>query len=177
LNRAAPGFAEAVFATTRRVFVGANQLKPFKTHDLLIKFERFPPTCILIAVSKLTKVAAMLALVLYGLASMHCALEGVPGLDFLETCCSEDSAPAAPQGCESDGCGPVEGGKYRPEDQTVTAPQPLLVCALFSLVVEALPPEPQAPSLVASESPPELPKVWQFSHRTALPPRAPSLAS
>lgn len=128
------------------------------------------------AVSKLTKVAAVLALVLYGLASMHCILEGVPGFDFLKTCCFVDSAPSAPQDCESDEC-VVEKADYRSEEQTASAPQPLLLLALFSLAIEAPMPEPQVASLVASESPPELPKVWQFFHRTALPPRAPSLAS
>lgn len=118
----------------------------------------------------------MLALVLYGLASMHCILEGVPGLDFLKTCCFVDSAPSAPQDCESDEC-VVENANYRVEEQSVAAPQPLLLLALLSSAIEAPLPEPQVASLVASESPPELQKVWQFSHRTALPVRAPSLAS
>ena len=118
----------------------------------------------------------MLALVLYGLASMHCILEGVPGFDFLKTCCFVDSAPSAPKDCESDEC-VVESGDYRAEEQTVSAPQPLLLLALLSSVIEAPLPEPQVALLVASESPPEIPKVWQFSHRTALPPRAPSIAS
>jgi len=128
------------------------------------------------AVSKLTKVAAVLALVLYGLASMHCILEGVPGLEFLKTCCFVDSGAATSKDCESDEC-VVESGNYRAEEQTASAPQPLLILALFSLAIEAPMPELQFASSVASESPPELPKVWQFSHRTALPPRAPSIAS
>lgn len=128
------------------------------------------------AVSRLTKLAAMLALVIYGLASVHCILEGVPGFDFLKTCCFVDSAPSVPQDCERDEC-VVESGDYRAEEQTVSAPQPLLLLALVSSVIEVPRPEPQVASVVASESPPELPKVWQFSHRTALSPRAPSIAS
>ena len=126
--------------------------------------------------SKLTKTAAMLALVLYGLASMHCILEGVPGFDFLKTCCFVDAGASSPKDCESDEC-LVESGNYRAEEQSVSAPQPLLLLALLSSVIEAPLPEPQVALLVASESPPELPKVWQFSHRTALSPRAPSIAS
>ena len=126
--------------------------------------------------SKLTKIAAMLALVLYGLASMHCILEGVPGFDFLKTCCFVDTGASSPTDCESDAC-VVESGNYRAEELTVSAPQPLLLLALLSSVIEVPLPEPQVASLVASESPPELPRVWQFSHRTALPPRAPSIAS
>lgn len=129
------------------------------------------------SVSKLIKVTAMLTLVLWGLASMHCTLEGVPGLGFLKTCCFLDSASAAPQDCESDGCSSVEDGQYRPEEQTVSAPQPLLILTLLAPVIEAPPPATQAVLLTASEFPPELPKVWQFSQRAALPPRAPSLAS
>ena len=126
--------------------------------------------------SKLKKIAAMLALVLYGLASMHCILEGVPGYDFLKSCCFVDSAPSTPQDCESDEC-VVENGDYRTEEQSVSAPQPLLLITLLSSVIEVPLPEPQVASLVASESPPELPQVWQFSQRTALPVRAPSIDS
>jgi hypothetical protein len=127
-------------------------------------------------VSKLTRVFAMLALVMYGLASMHCALEGVPGFGFLKTCCFVDSPPAAPEDCESEECA-VESGKYRAEEQTVSAPQPHLILALLPSVIEVPLPELPAASFAASESPPELLKAWQFSHRTALSPRAPSFAS
>ncbi|HRZ99979.1 MAG TPA: hypothetical protein P5055_04500 [Candidatus Paceibacterota bacterium] len=133
--------------------------------------------CILKGVSRLVKIVAMLALVLYGLASMHCTLEAVPGFEFLKTCCFLEPAPTGSQDCESDGCGSVEGGKYRPEERADFAPQPPLVLALFSSVIEAPLPEHQTALSLASESPPEIPKVWQFSHRTALPPRAPSIAS
>jgi hypothetical protein len=148
-----------------------------RDNGMRFSFERFLACCMLCSVVKLTKVVAMLTLVVYGVASMHCVLEGVPGLGFLQTCCFVDSAPSAPQDCESDGCSPVEGGKYRPEEQTASAPQPRLVLALLSAVIEARLPELQSPSFLASESPPELPRVWQFSQRTALPPRPPSPAS
>ena len=120
---------------------------------------------------------ALTVLALWGLAAMHCKLEALPGLDFLKSCCFVDSAPASPRDCESDGCGTVEDGNYRAEEQNAAAPQPLLILALMSPLVEARLPELQAPPFPASESPPELPKIWQFSHRTALPPRAPSVAS
>ena len=127
--------------------------------------------------SKLTKVFALLTLALWGLAAMHCTLEAVPGFAFLKTCCFVDSAPPSPKDCDSDGCGAVEDGSYRTEEQTASAPQPLLILALLSSVIEAPMPELHARFSVASKTPPELPKIWQFSHRTALPPRAPSVAS
>ncbi|MBL9207388.1 MAG: hypothetical protein JNN01_20070 [Opitutaceae bacterium] len=127
-------------------------------------------------VARLTKVAAMLALVVYGLAALHCFLEGVPGFDFLKTCCFADSGAANTGDCESGDCA-VESGKYRAEELTVSVPQPPLLLALLFVAIELPLPEPQLESLVASESPPELPKIWQFYFRTALPPRAPSIAS
>jgi len=132
--------------------------------------------CILSALSKLTKIAAVLALIVYGLASMHCVLEAVPGFDFLKACCFVDGAPSAPKDCDSDEC-IVESGKYRAEEQVAAAPQPVLLPALLASMNGAQLPEAQVATLVVSESPPELPKVWQFSHRTALPPRAPCIAS
>jgi len=118
----------------------------------------------------------MLALVLYGLASMHCVLESVPGFDFLKSCCFVDSGADNSKDCESDHC-VVENGDYRAEEQLVSAAQPLLLPALLSPVIEVSLPEPQVASVFGSESPPELQKVWQFCHRTALPVRAPSIAS
>jgi len=145
--------------------------------DLRIKSEHLPRTCTLGAVSKLTKVFAMLTLALWGPASMHCTLEALPGLDFLKTCCFADAAPSAHNGCESDGCGAVEDGGYRAEDQPVSAPLPLLVLAALTSAPAATRLEFQARFVVGSLAPPELPQAWQFSYRTALPPRAPSLVA
>lgn len=127
--------------------------------------------------SKLTKYVALTVMALWGLAVMHCKLEALPGLDFLKSCCFVDSAPSSEKDCEDDGCGAVEEGGYRTEEQTVSAPQPLLLLGLFASAIPALLPELQARFFPASESPPDLPKIWQFSQRTALPPRAPSVAS
>jgi len=142
-----------------------------------MNFERSLPSCILCSVSKLTKVFAVLTLVLWGLAAMHCTLEAVPGLDFLKSCCFVDSEPTSPRDCGGGGCCAVEDGSYRSEDQTTSAPQPLLILVLLSSVIEAPIPEPQARFFVASVIPPEFPRIWQFSQRTALSPRAPSILS
>jgi hypothetical protein len=128
-------------------------------------------------VSRLTKIVALTVLVLWGLAAMHCKLEAVPGFDFLKSCCFVDSAPSSQEDCESDGCGAVEDGGYRVEEQTASAPQPPLILALLPIVIEAPLPELQACSFAACHPPPELPRGWQFSYRTALPPRAPSLVT
>ena len=104
--------------------------------------------------SKLTKLFAMLTLAVWGLAAMHCQLEGVPGLDFLKCCCFVEAASSPPQDCQNSSCGEVEKGNYRAEEQNLSAPQPLLLLALLSSVIEVPLPEPQVASLVASESPP-----------------------
>ncbi len=147
------------------------------SRNLRIRFEHFLSICSLYAVSRLTKPIALIVLALWSLAAMHCKLEVLPGFDFLKSCCFAESASSAPKDCDSDGCGAVEGGGYRAEEQTAVAPQPFLVLAVLFSTVEASLPEFLARSFVPSESPPELPKTWQFSLRAALPVRAPSLAS
>lgn len=145
-----------------------------KDESQLRKVEHLSPTGILTGVSALAKLAAMLTLVFYGLAAMHCTLEGVPGFHFLKTCCFVDSAPPTPQDCESDGCGAVEDGKYRLEEPTEFAPQPLLLLARFAPAVEAPLPKRHTALFAASKSPPDLLNIWQLTCRTALPVRAPS---
>ena len=125
--------------------------------------------------SKLTGCVALLVLALWGVASMHCTLEAVPGMEFLRICCCADSSPAPPKDCETDGCCAVEEGKYRAGERTASAPRPVLVPALLSRAIEAPMPQLQAHPFTAAKPPPELPPSWQFSFRAALPPRAPSL--
>jgi hypothetical protein len=125
-------------------------------------------------VSKLTRYAVLAVLALWGLAAMHCQLEALPGLEFFKSCCLVESAASSASDCEGEGCCEVEDGKYRPEEQTAAAPQPVLISALLASAIEAPRPELRLCSFIAIPSPPELPKIWQFSHRTARPPRAPS---
>ena len=124
--------------------------------------------------SKLTRYIALMVVALWGVASMHCKLEAVPGLQFLKTCCFMDSPSSSPKDCDSDGCSTVEDGKYRPEEQTASAPQPALILALLPAVIEVPLPAFEPHPFVAGRPPPELPRSWQFSFRTALAPRAPS---
>ena len=119
----------------------------------------------------------MLMLALWGLATMHCDLEQVPGFEFLVSCHSQDGAPQQDNDCESDGCSAVESGFYRIEEQASAVPVPLLMLSFLLPVWEAAPPTPAPLSEPLICSPPELPRGWQFSYRTALPPRAPSLVA
>jgi hypothetical protein len=120
---------------------------------------------------------SVLTLVVWALAAMHCKLETLPGFDFLRSCCFADAASASPEDCDTDGCGAVEDGGYRAEEQTVSAPQPLLVAAVLACAFDAPMAELPMFGSLGSVSPPELPGSWQFAQRAALLPRAPSAVS
>jgi hypothetical protein len=164
------------------IFCVSDQLPPhlfdrkseIKTGRVLLLIEHYLPCSIVTVVNRLTKFVALTVLALWGLAAMHCPLEAVQGLEFLKNCCLVESAASSPDDCTSEGCCAVEDDNYRPEEQTASVPQLFLVLALLSPVIEVPLPEHRADSVIASPSPPELSKVWQFSHRMALLPRAPS---
>lgn len=119
----------------------------------------------------------MLMLSLWGLATLHCDLEQMPGFEFLAFCHSEDASSHQDEDCHSDGCSDVESGLYRIEEQAASAPVPLLVSSFLPPGWETTPPLARPQPVLLNGSPPDLPKAWQFSYRTALPPRAPPLAT
>jgi hypothetical protein len=123
----------------------------------------------------MTKYVAILMLAFWGLATVHCDLEWVPGLEFMAWCHPADPAPHQDNGCESDGCSVVESGLYRIEEQPPALVVPLLVLSFVLPLWEPTPPPPSPHLEPVNSSPPELPRAWQFFHRTALLPRAPSL--
>jgi hypothetical protein len=102
----------------------------------------------------------------------------MPGFEFL-ACGNEAATPShQDDACETDSCASVESGFYKTEDGRQVVPTPPLVASAFltAILLEAA--QDATPTDVISDSiPPELPKVWQFSFRTALPPRAPSFVS
>jgi hypothetical protein len=114
-------------------------------------------------------------------ASFHCRLEVLTGFEFL-SCCQHSESEQSPahheKECNDDGCAAVERGFYKPETPQDAPVMPLLA---FVAWLSPLSDDGQSSafhSLVSiSPSPPELPKVWQFSQRAALPPRAPSFVS
>ena len=117
----------------------------------------------------------LLLLALWLPATCHCQLEVVTGLQFLKCCTHQHTAPHQDADCDSDGCAVIESGGYMLEANPSPTGPPLLdlvVEALDRLAEENLPTPP--PALTAPFAPPELPKIWQFSCRAALPPRAPS---
>lgn len=120
--------------------------------------------------------AVVLALLWLPMVS-HCGWEHLSGLEFLGCCTSAPADSHQESDCQTDLCASVEAGNYKTEDRAVTAPAPALQVALLtplpSLALECFTPTIFVPRSV----PAELRQRWQFSFRTAAPPRAPSLVS
>ena len=122
---------------------------------------------------KLHKVTALVFLVLWVPISAHCYLEEVPGLEFLK--CASDTAERS--NCDGDGCCLVESGFYKISDASgCVAVAPVLAVNVLVPRVDEAPVAGRGSAVFESVSP-ELLQSWQFNLRTALPARAPSLAS
>ena len=116
---------------------------------------------------------------LWVLVSNHCALERVPGLDFLACSSPETEASHQPSGCgDEDACAAVESGLYKSEERQTLSPKPSFAAVRFAVLLLEITAPPSASRQDSPEPiPPELAHTWQFSFRTALSPRAPSLHS
>jgi len=128
-------------------------------------------------VKSLRTLLTLLLVALWPLATSHCSLEQLPGLAFLA--CAEEPAAASHQDndCETDNCASVESGLYKTEDHPTVPTRPLISSELLTTVLLATEPLSCAGAIHLDSAPPELSRFWQFSFRTALPPRAPSLVS
>jgi len=108
-------------------------------------------------------------------ASAHCQLESIPGLEIFQ-CTAESSA--AHNSCNDDGCCSVEKSQCHAKPLRITPPTPdSLPAALVPVLTRShsLPAEVSLGILTAA--PPQWVKSRHFISRTALPARAPSLAS
>jgi hypothetical protein len=108
----------------------------------------------------------------------HCRLEALPGFEFLaceQQSAAEHSPAHSERDCGDGACWAIESGSYQAEKPLTAPAKPAPMCVarlpLLSDLAQA-----QVPDVLSSISPapPELPGTWQFSHRAALPPRAPS---
>ena len=104
----------------------------------------------------------------------------MPGLEFFK-CADETTQSSKPvshdsqkDDCNDDACSTLETGSYKVAETETSVPAPILTIVFlqFSLL-EIVPLEQPSPVTAA---PPEIPVSWKFFSRTALPPRAPSLA-
>ena len=133
--------------------------------------------CTFATVDRLRKTVALLLLALWVPVTAHCKLETLSGLDFLACVEHQDSVPHQDSDCKEDVCASVESGNYRVEDNPPLILLPLAIVAPVDIDWLADDPWPEPIISAETHAPPELSRLWQFSCRTALPPRAPSLAS
>jgi hypothetical protein len=127
---------------------------------------------------KLTKMIIVFAVLgLWLGAANHCRLENVPALKFLACNPQAKTAPHQDNGCEQDSCATVEKAAFKTLKANVAARSPMLL--LPATFVGTVRTEAQLDTSFEGfpALPPELPVTWQFSFRTAAPPRAPSFAS
>ena len=111
----------------------------------------------------------------------HCKIEAISGFEFLR-CATEIHAPAESEKggdpCKDTDCCSIESAQYLAPRQHELAPLvafDFVPADQFGVVEQSLPKEVSIGVLTVA--PPGLPTSWQFSLRTALPVRAPSLAS
>ena len=110
--------------------------------------------------------------------TMHCQLEKVPGFEFL-ACLTESNCHSTESSSKGDaGCCSAEKSEYKAEQLRITIQTPDLLAISAAPLLDLANSLPAEVSIgILTAGPPELPTSWQFSFRTALPPRAPSLAS
>ena len=126
-------------------------------------------------VRRLGKWLSVLAAVLWLPMTLHCQLESIPGLEFL-ACASEGHNPKGD--CSDDGCCAVEKSQYKSEQARLMIPSPDLLPLPLAPVLDVANLFPLEASLgILTAAPPELHQTWHFVSRTALPVRAPSIAS
>ena len=120
---------------------------------------------------------ALLLVALWVPLTTHCDLARLPGFEFLACADQAGSPPHSDKDCTTDACAVVESGSYLIEEQPLTLPAPVLLLVFVTpLTADELDTSPRDLDLTDS-APPEHSHIWQFSFRTALPPRAPSLVS
>lgn len=117
----------------------------------------------------------------WALMTNHCGLEQLSGLEFLACSPQSEATPHQPKDCgdDNDACATVESVLYKSEQGQIAAAKAPVIAVAFALAIlsDLAAIESSADQLSPDPTPPELARVWQFSFRTALPPRAPSLIS
>jgi len=131
----------------------------------------------LMRVRSLRSILLVLLAVAWVPLTSHCKWEGITDLELFHCAAEAPSATGGGEPCEQDTCCAVEFAQY-------ASPRPQDILPAFV----AIPPttfatelEPNRPTEVnlgiLTAGPPGLAASWQFHFRTALPARAPSIAS
>ena len=129
-------------------------------------------------VNRFKTIVSLIVLALWATCTVRCDIEILAHSGAM-ACCDEsgdesNQAPSQPQHCV---CSFIQSGGFISEKSGVPMPLPtdsLFISTVLSQANDSVP--TPAPAELISP-PPELVKSWQFSFRTALPPRAPSFVS
>ncbi|ODU23830.1 MAG: hypothetical protein ABS95_03075 [Verrucomicrobia bacterium SCN 57-15] len=139
--------------------------------------ERFAHQAYLLHVQSLKTLFVLLLALAWVPMTAHCSIELNPGFGFLE-CATDASKGESKNHCGDTGCCTFENGAYKTETSKPTCPPVAFVALFYQLVLlEHQNSLRLEPTLLVLAIPPELPQSWQFISRTALPVRAPSIAS
>jgi hypothetical protein len=143
-----------------------------------ISLNIFRPAVIYYRVRRFRNTFFALAAFLWLPASAHCQLETLPGFEFLHCAVDAKSSGDASNGCNDCGCCAVEKSQYRASHTCLNAPAPELLSIFSAPRLVSFQPLPAEVCVgVLTAAPPELLPSRHFLFRTALPVRAPSLAS
>jgi hypothetical protein len=124
------------------------------------------------------KCLSVMVAILWLPMAAHCQLESLPGLEFLACQTGDTASENSDSHCGEVGCCSVERAEYKTGQFRPTPPSPNwlpISPALLLTLARAMPDE--IVLCVVTAAPPQLAAGWRFSSRTALPPRAPSIAS
>lgn len=123
-------------------------------------------------------ILAVLLAFFYPLAAGYCLIETTGWVTPVD-CCAETTSHEHEEKdpCGGYGCCPIEYAVYSSIDAGVVDVAALPTDLLFAALEFLTQPPGESPSFSLERSPQEIPKSWQFTFRTALPPRAPSFIS
>jgi hypothetical protein len=127
--------------------------------------------------SRLKRIMSLILLALWASCVIRCEAAKLTSSAAL-SCCDESSddcgdKPAPPGHCV---CSLAQSGGYISESSVVALPLPVVILVLTHPADLEVPLSSARPAELIF-SPPELLAGWQFTHRAAAPPRAPSFVS
>ncbi len=118
----------------------------------------------------------MLMLAVWSVCTAHCTVEYLSGAAFVQ-CCTDEGSAADDHGAAQCVCSSIQasGGVFQKDVQSV--PVPAAVLCLFDALSQDDARLSTEGVVKTTLCPLKTLPPWQFSARTALPPRAPSLIS
>ena len=144
--------------------------------DVILEFRSWP--VILAPLNLFNHVMAMMMLALWLPATSLCLVERAGWISNDNCCPSSSEEPQSSQPSGDSACCALASGSYKLGDQQgLTTNPPVGTAVILTRLAELASLPHASPAIARKPIPPELSVTWQFSFRTALPPRAPALVS